>query len=445
MTTVSFEPLAGPCPNPERGLCRYTATSYSRPEPLQSARLRRWRQSAGITLVFRHVELPRTPNGRLDRKFMEGIECDFEALRHAGLKCILRFSYGAGSTGGLLPPHGDAPKETVLGHIRQLAPVLHENIDVLAILQAGFVGRWGEWHYTDHFGGPASPTDLSARDLARRREVLAALLDAVDSQRKIQVRSVPLKRALLGLPTGSDAVVTEREAHGPLARARIGVHNDCFLSDRTDSGTYDPERTRRDRGFLARDSLYVPVGGETCRAADSRATGGCARREMERYHWSYLNQDYHPEVIGAWRNDRTLDVVQARLGYRLELQSASLTRIPGDPHERLVIRLVNRGWAPPYNPRAVRLILRGRNPDREHSVTLNVDPRFWLPDEPVLLTVPLRPSRELAPGRYALRLHLPDPEASLSRRPEYSVRLANRGTWEPDTGYNRLGLTARIG
>ena len=35
---------------------------------------------------------------------------------------------------------------------KQLKPVLQKNEDVIFVLQAGFVGAWGEWYYTTHFG-----------------------------------------------------------------------------------------------------------------------------------------------------------------------------------------------------------------------------------------------------------------------------------------------------
>jgi len=35
-------------------------------------------------------------------------------------------------------------------------------------------------------------------------------------------------------------------------------------------------------------------------------------------------------------------------------------------------------------------------------------------------------------------LSLPDPETRLRDRPEYSIRLANKGLWEPATGSNLL-------
>ena len=36
--------------------------------------------------------------------------------------------------------------DTILGHIDQLESVVADNLDALYVLQAGFIGSWGEWH-----------------------------------------------------------------------------------------------------------------------------------------------------------------------------------------------------------------------------------------------------------------------------------------------------------
>jgi pimeloyl-ACP methyl ester carboxylesterase len=36
----------------------------------------------------------------------------------------------------------------VVSHLDQLQPILTDNYDVIAFVQAGFIGSWGEWYYT---------------------------------------------------------------------------------------------------------------------------------------------------------------------------------------------------------------------------------------------------------------------------------------------------------
>ena len=51
----------------------------------------------------------------------------------------------------------------------------------------------------------------------------------------------------------------------------------------------------------------------------------------------------------------------------------------------------------------------------------------------------------LSPGEYDILLQLPDAAPSLRDRPEFAVRFANAGIWEPDTGMNRMVERAVVG
>jgi hypothetical protein len=63
----------------------------------------------------------------------------FGLARSAGIKVIPRWSYNLGY-------QPDTTLAWVLTHIGQLGPIWRDNADVIACLQAGFIGAWGEWH-----------------------------------------------------------------------------------------------------------------------------------------------------------------------------------------------------------------------------------------------------------------------------------------------------------
>ncbi len=91
-----------------------------------------------------------------------------DLLRDNGFKIILRFAY----TFNEPEPHNDAPLEIVLSHIDQLTPILQRNADVIALMEAGFIGRWGEWHNSSN--GLANTSDM--------RTILFKLLDALPKE-----------------------------------------------------------------------------------------------------------------------------------------------------------------------------------------------------------------------------------------------------------------------
>jgi hypothetical protein len=73
------------------------------------------------------------------------------------------------------------------------------------------------------------------------------------------------------------------------------------------------------------------------------------------------------------------------------------------------------------------------------------DPRLWLPDDLITLSVRAKLPDNLSDGRYELMLSLPDPEPSLSADPRYAIRLANQGLWNARTGYHALDLWVQVG
>lgn len=144
--------------------------------------------------------------------YLSDLQTDFNIARQAGVKMIIRFAYtitpDTNCGAAACPPYGDVPKSRVLAHIAQLKPYLQNNADVLSVVQAGFIGVWGENYYTDHFGDPSPNGDGRILDSnwVKRNEVLSAVLDAVPVERMVQVRYPQLKqRYIYGIdaPPGS--------------------------------------------------------------------------------------------------------------------------------------------------------------------------------------------------------------------------------------------------
>jgi hypothetical protein len=160
---------------------------------------------------------------------------------------------------------------------------------------------------------------------------------------------------------------------------------------------------------------------------------------MARLHYSYLNRDYHTDVIDGWIGDGCYDEIKRSLGYRLELSEA---RVPGAvrPGGAFLLEVVleNVGYAAPFNPRSVQVVLSGDGTLQRASVP-SLDPRWWPPGAPVTLRLEVRLPASLAAGDYELGLALPDAAASVADRPEYAIRFANDGVWVAADGYNRLG------
>lgn len=464
-------------PNPERGFYRPTEAKASHYVPLTSSQLQAIRlpytlkgarYTLASTLLYRGFLLDSFVHAPIAEWYLQKMQQDFALIREAGMKVIVRFAYTNTAKSGdcgdaykICPPYGDAPKEIVLLHIEQLKPILQQNADVIAVLQMGFIGIWGENYFTDYFG------DASTNKLGRvmdsswndRHEVLKKLLDAVPASRMVQVRTPQIKQRFVygAQATIEAAPLSESEAFSGADKARVGLHNDCFLASADDYGTfydYGNSTSKRDsanevlRAYFKEDSRYVAVGGETCDNTFSPqndcAPAGYAETEMRAMHYSYLNASYNMDVVNDWEKGGCMENIKRNLGYRFVLREASMpSKATKGKTVSFTIQLENQGYASPFNQRPAQIVLRNKQTGKNYFITTKADVRFWFSGKITwqeLFQIPM----SLPVGAYAVFINLPDAAASLSAKPAYSIRFANDSVWEARTGFNALHHTITI-
>lgn len=428
--------------NPERGLYRYiVAITTSNDQVQWPLRLNDFEalKNANKTLVYRGYYLNRYTESPIAASFLQGMQEDFNTAREKGIKLIIRFAYNY-NTGTV-----DASLDYVLLHISQLKPLLQANADVIACFQAGFIGTWGEWGVTH----PDFTNSDGSINYVNRKRVVDSLLSATPKDRMIQIRTPRFKQVMYGDGnTGASVALDPGLAHSEIPIARLGHHNDCFLASFSDYSTYRPD-TLNDKRYLAAETKYLVMGGETCAVNSPRSDcsnlGGNADIELERFHWSFLSGDYNVNVLNRWSSPgNCLDEVKKRLGYRFQMISGSFSNnVEVGQTFNLQLRLRNVGFAAPYNARKVIIVLRNTVSNQEYSFLLsNLDPRFWLPynspTDEIVINENIRIPPDFQSGSYSVLLHLADPYPSLAANPSYSIRTANLNTWEPLTGYNNL-------
>ena len=397
--------------NPERG--------FYRSVDLVRDRGFGWIRDGGYSLAHAYVRLDDYRDRDLDAALLDAIDAGFAEARLAGIKIILRFSYNFGPYPDSEP---DASKAWILRHLEQLTPLLRDNADVLAVLQAGFIGAWGEWH-TSTNGLLDDPRD--------KFDILEALLAALPADRMVLLRHPPYKQDGYGGP------LTAATAFDGSSASRIGHHNDCFLASDTDFGTYPGGEIDAWKDYVAADTLFVPMQGETCNVNPPRSDCSTALAEMERLHWSIINDDYHPDVVQGWSDQGCRPEMERRLGYRLRATSVTWApRVPPGGVLPLTFVVRNDGWAAPFQQRPVRVVLDG--PDRRSVALELADPRRWLPGEESTIAVRLRLPAGLAAGSCELALWLPDAAPTLRDDPRFAIRLADEGAWRPSSGFNTL-------
>ncbi len=411
-------------PNPERGFYGQMLSDSNSPQALWPGYFDQLR-AQNITLIRRLYSMTTFRADPISEDYLQHIQDDMDLIREEGFKIVLRFAY----TFNEPEPHNDAPLDVVLSHIDQLTPILQKNADVIALMEGGFIGRWGEWHTSSN--GLANADDM--------RSILFKLLDALPKSRTVAVRYQQAKKDIYR----TDSPIGPAEAYDQSNRSRTGHHNDCFVAAKDDWGTYwpiDDSNLNAQKDYLNQENRYLPQEGETCNCNPPGSDCPHAMEELERMRWSALNKDFIACVLDSWVTQGCYDEIAKRLGYRFRLIRSEVPKsVPLDSILATNFTIQNDGYATPYNARDLELILRSKADNSVHRFEIEADPRRWLPDDgeikvDVSVTIP----DSFVPGEYEALLNLPDPEPTLNDNPVYSIRLANQNVWETGTGYNSL-------
>lgn len=461
-TTVTYSASDAVFPNPERG---FSVMSWANETTERGDRafsvtaLQNYRtatdpaaKGAHVTLVRRIYYLTSYLSKPIDQAILNRIQSDCDIVRQAGVKLVITFAYADGGSFGST----DVPLSKMLQDITALGPTLTANADVIALYQAGFVGIYGEWWGSTYNLGADygyGITGYGHSDTTAQRQIIQKYLSVIPSTRFVLVRYPRIKRFIWGttpLPLS--------DAYSGKETARIGHYNDAFCVWWDDYGTYDGQPNRGSysdttviKPYVAAESQYLPNVAETDDNTSFTSSANVLS-EMARMHMSSQNPDYYLPATDAWRSDGSFVTMDKNLGYRFQLISSTLSSAANAGGTmRVRFSLKNLGWAAPYNPRGLELILRNTATGALTSIDLRrqrqspYDPRYWFAGQTITLDTTVTLPASMGDGTYEALLNLPDPTSTLHDRPEYSIQLANTNVWESSTGYNDLHTTITVG
>lgn len=414
----------------------------------------------GITIMQSYCFLMKYDDGRpLPQEKLDDIEGFFLKLRQRKVKALLRFAYELSPT--LSGPSG----ETVLKHLSQLTPLIRKYIDVIYVLQCGFVGKFGEWHNSYY---------KLQYDLGFRKELMATVLEVLPPTRMTMMRYPNLKMELFGYEPLKD-----QEAFTSLPQARIGHFNDGFMAGVSNGGTFGRNPSacsaEAEQAYLEQEGRFLPMDGELFwRDLSGMALPDEALTNLSKWHYDTLgmvhgnslfegdnysidvwksvpvdpmgllnknmkfSHDYFVDENGkhVWRS--YYEYIRDHLGYRIELLEAEISDeiVPGGTINAS-IKLVNRGFSAPVNPRPVKLILS--NGTDTFKFRFKADVRRWEGHSTEqLLTLSEPVPENMAPGTYQVGFALPDGTETLREVHEYAIKTAN--PLEFRNGVNYLGM-----
>ncbi len=422
--------------------------------------------TAGLVLFFIDIgEFSSGVNGTYhdDGTYTEGVDYDlddaffqawdetFSNCRKNGCMIAMRFRYDDLGKDNPEP----ATFEQVLHHIEQIknSGLLEKYSDIIAFVEAGIVGKWGEMH-----GGKYVTVDYKAR-------VLEAMLQAVPAPIPVTVRTPDIFAEWAGIERKElnnfeliDSI-TESEYSTTIQenKDRVGLFNDGYMGSINDLGTFSNREIETD--WINHQTLTSYYGGEFsgnhefAQSFDTYLPEN-AIPEMYKTHLSYINsniftfykdftfsEEYTVDGVdnSAYYGQNVFKFIRDHIGYRFVIRKSELTPVVEQGGDVTVdFKIENTGFA--------NVI-----PDVQSYVILEKDGIFtyaeadtdcsqWLSCSIADNTLNIKLPDNIPAGNWNIMLKLSmGTPLSITNMTGRTIRFANEDVWDSTLGANYLG------
>ena len=426
--TKMFQPSQMLYPNPERGWITHRLSNNL--WGIQNLR----NSTEKVSLILIQIDLSAYVNSsHIGQSKLNEIRTALNQCRQQGLKVLLRSAYDW--HGALAPDPKDI--EIMKNHVLDMKPIYYEYEYLIVAVEMGMFGSWGEMHSSSH--STITTKLYYPIQTGPLRQIHATYMLALPPRLSVLVRRPYYIRQLFN----DNKPLTAAEAYSELPKARTGYHNDAYLTDITDGGTFGPGLTRaQELTYINQLTRFSFFGGESYGTPNGAYNNGNnAMLESRQQHMTYLHRDYYKPIYAAWGN-AVQDEFTRQLGYRFQFNSLSYSKsvAPGGIFH-FSLKLQNTGFSAMHLRRPVNLIMdtgRTTNNRIRYETTLNVDCRTWTPEaNTITIEGKLRIPATTKEGTWNLYLALPDSSNQLQNDARYAVQFANMRVWNDD-GTNLL-------
>lgn len=284
-----------------------------------------------VRLILLAFDIENYGNELITDEKLEELRNALTVARHSKKEVIFRAAYG-------FHENGNEPEslQRIALHVQQIAGVLNDFADTVAVVQAGLYGDYGEWYKSDHLKDNKDETQGNRLFLLQQWE------NYLDKQLKVSVRRPRFIREAI---------------EAGILKNRLGLHNDALLSTEDDMGTYDEQTMTRSKElqWLSERTAEQINGGEMP-LLGKYSTYQNAHFEFGKLHLTYLNLAYNKEILDRWEKSEFSGsnakvFIGNHLGYRLYISGIKfkepiLSLIFPKPEYCMEIEICNSGYAP---------------------------------------------------------------------------------------------------
>lgn len=373
----------------------------------------------------------------LDETFFRSWRTTFENCRKNGCMVALRFRYDANGKDKPEP----ATFDKVLDHIQQIknSGILEDYEDIIAYVESGFVGKWGEQH-----GGKYTSVEYKA-------QLLDAMLDCVPSPIPVTVRTPDTFAKWVGIERKD---LAGYQSSGE--ELRVGLYNDGYMGSDSDLGTFADRETETE--WLAHQTFTSYYGGEFSGNLDWAKKYDTylpenAIPEMYKTHLSYINgnifqlykdytfgEQYDVEGVdnSAYYGQNVFQFIRDHIGYRFVLRKSELSEsVEQGGILNIDFSVENTGFANPIPKQEVEIILEQNGNFIRTPVSVNTNTWCSCTTSEDLLELNLPDS--LPTGDWNVYMKITCGKNTVDQLNLRSVQFANEGTWNASLGANYLG------
>lgn len=368
-------------------------------------------------------------NKELSSENISEINKLFSAIRNNNEKCIFRVVYDSVGKENCEPSF-----ETILKHIDNLKTVYETNSDILYVVEAGFLGSYGEWH-----NGKYDTKDY-------RNQLINKLLEDIPTNIMLNVRTSEFYTELFG-----SSPISESTAYDKSNASRVGLHNDGYLYSITDYGSYEEANRETELAWEHKQTAYTIFGGEVLGTNSEYTNLDNAVSDMKNRHCQYINGTYEEGVKTKWKNTTYSNsassyngltgykYIEDHLGYRYVLRSSSVKQSGSKLNVDFSIE--NTGFANLTQEKNVQIIIKGSS--NTYTNTINLDCRKLLAQSTNKYSFSFDITNEMPNGDYDAYIRISDKSDSLKDNNNYCIQFANSGIYDSTTGTNYIGTFAK--